>query len=179
MSVVAHKLTVEQFRATYAECKPNFELLDGDAVQKALGTKRHSYLQGILYSLLEQLGFNAGTELTLAISDSWEPVPDVTGELDSDNEEPYPTGPIAVAIEILSPSDPFTRVIRKCRRYAEWGIADILVFDPIGCEAWYWDKEADDLARVNERYAFKSKPAELTLAEVFRRLDGKLKRGPQ
>jgi Uma2 family endonuclease len=179
MSAVAHKLTVEQFRAVYGECKPNYELLDGEAVQKALGTKRHSYMQGILYSLLDQLGFNAGTELTLAISDSWEPVPDVTGELASDIEEPYPTHPIAVAIEILSPSDPFTRVIRKCRRYAEWGITDILVFDPIGCEAWYWDKAADDLARVKEHYAFTSKPVALTLAEVFGRLDVKLKRGPQ
>jgi len=115
----------------------------------------------------------------LAISSSWEPVPDVTGELESDNEEPYPTHAVAVAIEILSPSDPFTHVIRKCRHDAEWGVDDILVFDPIGCEAWYWDNAADDLARVNERYAFKSKPVELTLAEVFRRLDAKLKRGPQ
>jgi Uma2 family endonuclease len=128
---------------------------------------------------LEELGFNAGTELTLAISDSWEPVPDVSGELESDNEEPYSTHAVAVAIEILSPSDPFTRVIGKCRRYAEWGIADILVFDPIGCEAWYWDKAADDLARFNESYTFKSKPVALTLAEVFRRLDVKLKRGAQ
>lgn len=179
MSAVVHKLSVEEFRATYGECKPNYELLDGEAVQKALGTKRHSYMQVILSLILEELGFNSGTELTLAISQSWEPVPDVTGELESANEEPYPTHPIAVAIEILSPSDPFTRVIRKCRRYAEWGIADILVFDPVGCEAWYWDKAADDLARIKEHYAFKSKPVALTLAEVFRRLDVKLKRGPQ
>jgi Uma2 family endonuclease len=62
-------------------------------------------------------------------------------------------------------------LIRKCRRYAQWGIQDILVFDPIGREAWFWDTTTDDLARIQQVYAFKSKPVPLTLEDVFRRLD--------
>ena len=42
MSVVADKLTVEKFRAAYAECKPHYELLNGEAVQKAMPTDPHS-----------------------------------------------------------------------------------------------------------------------------------------
>jgi Uma2 family endonuclease len=179
MSAVAHKLTVEEFRATYADRKPNYELLNGEAVQKALSTKRHSYLQVILSLLFDELGFHAGPELTLAISETWEPVPDVCGELGSDNEEPYPTQPVAVAIEILSPADPFTRVMQKCRRYAEWGIKDILVFDPVGLEAWFWDATTEDLTTIRQSYRFKSKPVELKLEEVFRPLNAKLKGGPQ
>jgi len=132
MIAATDKLTLEHFRAAYAECKPNYELLDGEAFQKAMPTELHSFLQLVLCVLLKELGFKAGPELTLAISENWEPVPDVCGLLAG---EPYPTHPIPVAIEILSPGDPFTRLIRKCRRYAQWGIPDILVFDPIGREA--------------------------------------------
>jgi Uma2 family endonuclease len=174
MNAVAEKLTLEQFRATYAESKPYYELLDGEAFQKAVPTKPHSYLQLVLCYILRELGYKAGPELTLAMSEKWEPVPDVCGLLGPSNREPYPTRPIPVAIEILSPDDRFTRVIKKCRLYAEWGIADILVFDPIGREAWFWDKSTDDLARIQQTYVFKSKPVQLTLADVFHRLDAEL-----
>jgi Uma2 family endonuclease len=79
-----------------------------------------------------------------------------------------------VVIEILSPDDRFTRVIQKCRRYAEWGVQDILVFDPIGREAWYWDTASGDLTRIKDSYTFRSQPAELKQTEVFRRLDSEL-----
>jgi Uma2 family endonuclease len=175
MNAVAEKLTLEQFRATYAELKPYYELLDGEAVQKAVPTKPHSsYLQLVLCFILRELGYKAGPELTLAMSEKWEPVPDVCGLLGPSGSEPYPTRPIPVAIEILSQDDRFTRVIKKCRRYAEWGIADILVFDPMGREAWFWDKSTDDLARIEKTYSFASKPVQLTLADVFQRLDAEL-----
>jgi Uma2 family endonuclease len=174
MNLVAETLTLEQFRATYAESKPYYELLDGEAVQKAMPTKPHSYLQLVLCYILKELGYKAGPELTLAMSEKWEPVPDVCGLLGPSDEEPYPTRPIPVAIEILSPDDRFTRLIKKCRRYAEWGIADILVFDPLGREAWFWDKATDDLARIQQTYSFNSKPVKITLAEVFQRLDAEL-----
>jgi Uma2 family endonuclease len=174
MSAVTEKATLEQFRTAYAECKPYYELLNGEAVQKALPANLHAALQGVLYLVLRELGFRSRTELTLAISESWEPTPDVCGLLEPDSGEPYPTKPVAVAIEVLSPRDPFTRVIQKCRKYAEWGIADILVFDPSGREAWHWDNKGDDLVRCKQIYSFKSKLAELNLVEVFRRLDSEL-----
>jgi hypothetical protein len=49
-----------------------------------------------------------------------------------------------------------------------------LVFDPVGREAWFWDTASDDLARIPEVYAFKSKPVQFTLADVFERLDAEL-----
>jgi Uma2 family endonuclease len=122
---------------------------------------------------LRELGFKARPELTLAIDESWEPTPDVCGLL-GPAESPYPTRAIAVAIEILSPDDRFTRVIQKCRRYAQWGVQDILVFDPIGREAWYWDTITEDLTRIKGSYLFRSHSAELNQLEVFRRLDNEL-----
>ena len=134
----------------------------------------HSCLQGLFLSLLKDLGFKPRPELTLAISETWEPTPDVCGLLGPDDKQPYPTRPVPVVIEILSPDDRFIRLIKKCRRYAEWGVPDILVFDPTGREAWYWDTATDNLAPVRQNYAFKSKPVDLILADVFERLAAQL-----
>jgi Uma2 family endonuclease len=71
-------------------------------------------------------------------------------------------------IEILSPSDRFTLLDEKCRRYAEWGVKDILAFDPTALRAWHWDARTDGLVHFSQTYQFLSKPdAELSLAEVF------------
>jgi Uma2 family endonuclease len=173
MSVLAEKLTPQRFRELYGDRKPYFELLDGEAVQKSVPTRLHSILQLVLAVMLKEMGFKSRPELTLAISESWEPTSDVCGIVGPE-EDPYPTHAVAVAIEILSPDDRFTRVIGKCRKYAEWGVQDILVFDPIGREAWFWDAAGNDLIGIKENYKFRSQPAELVLKEVFDRVDAEL-----
>ena len=104
---------------------------------------------------------------------TWEPVP-YLWPAGIARRRPYPTRPVAVTIEILSPGDPFTRVIRTPVGMLNGGIPDVLVFDPIGREAWFWDIATGDLARVQHPYAFKSKSVQLILADVFARLDAEL-----
>jgi Uma2 family endonuclease len=173
VSLTTEKLRRDRFREAFAGRKPHFELLDGEAVQKALPTKLHSILQFVLAVMLKELGFKSRPELTLAIDESWEPVPDVTGILGAE-EDPYPTHAVAVAVEILSPDDRFVRVIQKCRKYADWGVVDILVFDPIGREAWSWDASEGNLVRIPGKHRFRALPVELDLTEVFRRFDWEL-----
>lgn len=173
MASVADRLTAKQFRELYSDEKPYFELLDGEPVQKTVATRLHSILQLVLCLVLHELGFKPRPELTLDIDDLWQPIPDVSGILGPE-EDPYPTHAIAVAIEILSPKDPFTRVVQKSRKYAEWGIKDILVFDPVAREAWHWDYAAGGLTSIEESYPFQSRPVALTLSDVFRRLDEEL-----
>ena len=174
MSVASEKLTRERFRTIYAQRKPPYELLDGVAVQKSLPPRLHSILQLVLSLMLKDLGFKSRPELTLAIDESWEPTPDVCG-ITGPEQDPYPTDAVAVAIEILSPDDRFTRVVQKCRKYAEWGVPDILVFDPLGREGWYWDPVIGDLIRIKESYRFQSRPVELIQRNVFLRLDEELR----
>lgn len=174
MGSIAEKLTPERFRQVYAQRKPHFEFLNGEAVQKTLPTKLHSILQLVLALLLKELGFKSRPELTLAIDESWEPTPDVCGIVGPE-EDPYPMHAVAVAIEVLSPEDRFTRLIQKCRKYSEWGVQDILVFDPVGREAWYWDTVSGDLTRIKESYRFHSRSVELVLGDVFQRLDDELR----
>lgn len=174
MSVAAEKLTRRVFRELYATRKPHYELLDGAAVQKSLPTRLHSILQFVLSVMLKELGFKPRPELTLAIDETWEPTPDVCGILGPE-EDPYPSHAVAVAIEVLSPEDRFTRVIQKCRKYAEWGIQDILVYDPVSRDVWYWDVVTHGLIPSKEIYRFRSRPVELLHGEVFRRLDDELR----
>jgi Uma2 family endonuclease len=112
MSIAAEEIMRPAFRERFAQCKPNYELLDGVPVQKASPTRLHSILQFVLAVLLKESGFKSRPELTLAIDDAWEPTPDVCGILGPE-EDPYPTHAIAVAIEVLSPDDRFIRVIQK------------------------------------------------------------------
>jgi Uma2 family endonuclease len=76
---------------------------------------------------------------------------------------------------VLSPDDRFTRVIQKCRKYAEWGIQDILVYDPVSRDVWYWDTVAGGLIPSKSIYRFHSLPVELSHAELFRRLEEELR----
>ncbi len=170
MGVATEKLTSKRFRELFDDEKPYFELLDGEAVQKSLASNLHSILQLVLCLMLRELGFKSRPELTLDIDDFWQPIPDVCGSI-GPVEHPYPTHAVAVAIEILSPKDPFTRVVRKCKKYAQWGVQDILVFDPLAREAWYWDGPAGNLARIEETYSFRSRIASLKVSDVFRRMD--------
>jgi Uma2 family endonuclease len=163
------RLSRERFRKLYADHKPAFELIDGIPEQKAVATVEHSSLQVVLGVMLGELGFRSLMELTLAISESWELIPDVVGELGPKPEGPYPTEPVAVAVEILS-SDPFLRLIDKCRKYAEWGIPDILVLDPVRRLGWRWDKAVDGMVPLRDLYHFSSRPgAGLSLPELFQR----------
>ena len=118
MGALSEKLTSPTFRETYAEKKPYFELLDGEVVQKAFSTRLHSILQLALQLMLRELGFKARPELTLAINESWEPVPDVCGILGPE-EDPYPTRAIAVAIEILSRPDRGREMGKRARQNAK------------------------------------------------------------
>jgi Uma2 family endonuclease len=173
--ILQEKLSRERFRELYGDRKPAFELIDGEPEQKALGSKKHSRLQWILGVMLEELGFEICPELTLAISETWEPIPDLAGVLGPETDEVYQSEPPAVVIEILSPSDRFTPLDAKCRKYAEWGVPDILAFDPVRRMAWRWDRATDGLARF-ETYRFSSRAdGELSLLEVFQRLDAKRK----
>jgi Uma2 family endonuclease len=175
MSATADKLTLQRFGDLYAERKPHFELLDGEAVQKALPSKLHSILQFVLALMLKELGFKSRPELTLAIDESWAPAPDVCGIIGPDEEGPYPTRAVAVAIEILSPDDRFTRLLEKCQKYGDWGVRDILVFDPAAREAWYWNTATRDLTRIHDTYEFRSRGVQLDLGTVFGRLDDELR----
>jgi Uma2 family endonuclease len=149
-AVAEQKLSIEEFHARYDGEKPYYEYWNGEAVRKSMPTRIHSLIQKILLRLLDGIGYDSGPEVTLKLDPSYEPIPDVIAA-DGAIGDPYPTSPFDVVIEILSPDDSFSRVLRKCRLYEQWGISQIVVIDPAERLVWRFEngaaQETDVIAR--------------------------------
>lgn len=168
MATASKHLTLEEFRAQFEGRKPHFEYWFGEPVQKSMPTWLHSVLQGVLIEFLKRAGYKSGSELELRIDPDWQPVPDVTG-LSASPGGPYPTKPVDVVIEILSPDDPFPQVLKKCRHYARIGTEKIFVADPEEKTAWDWNDGAQRLERVD---SFRLPNGQsILLADVWTELD--------
>ena len=148
-AVAEQKLSVQEFHARYDGEKPYHEYWNGEALQKSMPTRMHSLIQKILLRLLDGIGYDSGAEVTLKLDPAYEPIPDVIA--DGAIGDPYPTSPFDVVIEILSPDDSFSRVLRKCRLYEQWGIRQIVVIDPADRLVWRFEngapQETDVIAR--------------------------------
>jgi Uma2 family endonuclease len=114
MATAAKPLTLEEFRSQYGGRKPHFEYWFGEAIQKSMPTWLHALVQSILGEMLRRAGYKVGSELELRIDPQWEPVPDVAATLRR-LEQPYPTKPLEIVVEILSPDDRMSQVLSKCR----------------------------------------------------------------
>lgn len=146
MTAAPTLLTIDQFRDRYAD-EDGYEYWFGEAIRKPMPTWLHCILQAQLAELLYRLGYFAGSELSLRIDPHWEPRPDVVGALEM--EEPYPTKPVEIAIEILS-DDRMTTLYAKCRHYATIGVKQVFVFDPQERIAWEWSRASENLERTDE-----------------------------
>jgi Uma2 family endonuclease len=170
-AVAEQKLSVEEFHARYDGHKPYYEYWNGEAFQKSAATLLHGRIQGILLRLLDGIGYVSAPEVTLKLDPAYEPIPDVI-TIDGAIGDPYPTSPFDVVIEILSPDDSFSRVLRKCRLYEQWGIRQIVVIDPADRLIWRFEngapQETDVIARRGD--------AEITAQALWDELDHELSR---
>lgn len=153
-AVAERKLSLQEFHARYAGEKPYFEYWDGEAIQKSMPTRLHALIQEILVRLLRAMGYDPGNEITLRLDPAYEPIPDVIAA-EGRLGDPYPTEPVEIVIEILSPEDSFSRVVRKCRLYEQWGIRQVIVVDPQARLVWRFEngspRETEIIARRGER----------------------------
>ena len=147
MATAARPLTLEEFRCRYAAEKPYYEFWFGEAVQKAVPTTAHGFLQQILCTLLTLCGYRAASEVELRTDPDWQPKPDVIAST-SPIASPYPTAPVDIVAEILSPDDRMSQVFEKCRQYQRIGVGQIFVLDPESRDAWVWSVEKQNLEKI-------------------------------
>src|SRR5450432_3951229 len=83
--------------------KPYREYRDGVVSRKALPTKLHSIIQRVLLRILEKQRVQAFPELSVRVTSTGYLVPDVVVAGDFPGQ--YPTEPVEVCCEILSPED--------------------------------------------------------------------------
>ena len=142
--------------------KPYREYRDGDVSAKAMPTKLHSVIQYALLMLLRNQGAQALPELTVRISPSRYLVPDVV--VADDFPGPYPTEPVLLCCEILSPEDRLGATLSKCEEYHAWGVPYCWVIDPVKRTAWEYHL-AGEPVRVAE--SLRAGELAVSLDELF------------
>jgi Uma2 family endonuclease len=140
MAVTPRSLTLEQFLELPEE-KPALEYFEGEVTQKVSPKGRHSGLQSALVELIQHFAkplklARAFTELRTTYGGAstvpdvsvyrWERIPrNERGQVADDFVEPPD-----ITIEIVSPSQSVTGLVRRCVWYVGNGVGVALLIDP-------------------------------------------------
>jgi Uma2 family endonuclease len=135
MATVGSHLSLEEFHRLYDGEKPEREYWFGEAVPKPMVTAIQGAIQCVLMMLLLRRGWKTGSEVRLKIVPYAQPVPDIIASL-AKLENPYPTKPMEICVEILSPEDPLKNVIQRAGYYLDWGVQYCWIIDPGTRTAW-------------------------------------------
>ena len=133
-------VSVEEYLRTSHE--PACEYVKGLLVPKAMGTRKHGKLQIRIAFLIEREfpNFEAICEQTVRISAEEYLIPDLVIDRRDHAQDPYPTAPVHLCIEIVSPGDRLADVLAKCETYHAWGCPHTWVLDPQSRKAWQYSK---------------------------------------
>jgi Uma2 family endonuclease len=116
--------------------KPYCEYIDGVLYPKAMPTTPHGRIQFLLMMLLQKHGVEALPEITVRLSATRYLIPDVIAARII--QSPYPTEPVLLCVEILSPTDRIGEMLAKCEQYHTWGVPFCWVIDPDKQTAWQY-----------------------------------------
>ena len=159
-------VTVEEYLAISE--KPYFEYLDGVLRQKAMPTYDHGMMEWRLLSLINKPAarFTACPELTLRLRERRFLVPDVGVQRRSELQKPYPTKPIFLCIEILSPDDRLSDTIAKCEEYHAWGVPFCWIVDPEEKKCWEYHAGGQP-NQISDDGHLTAQELSLSLADIF------------
>src|SRR5580693_4567067 len=132
-------MPVEEY-LRYSE-KPNCEYRDGVLYPKPMPTTLHGLLEFMLVVMLRKLGLEAAPEVTVRLSSTKFLVPDVIAA--PVLQSPYPTEPVLLCCEILSPEDRLGTMLAKCEEYHAWGVRFCWVIDPVKRSSWEYHLGAE------------------------------------
>lgn len=116
--------------------KPYCEYVDGVLHPKPMPTKLHALIQKILMRLLDRQGVESLSEVHVRLSPTKFLIPDVIAA--PTIQGPYPTDPVLLCVEILSPEDRIGAILAKCEQYHAWGVPYGWVVDPEKRTAWQY-----------------------------------------
>lgn len=121
--------------------KPYREYVDGILIPKSYPTTLHALVQYELVSMLRRQGVEALAEVTVRLAATKFLIPDVIAA--PVLQGPYPTEPVLLCAEILSPGDRLGVLFAKCERYHEWGVPFCWLIEPEKQTAWHYPANRD------------------------------------
>jgi Uma2 family endonuclease len=173
---VADKLTIEDFETLPYALAHNHELVDGELVDVSGNTTKHLYLQGFLVELLRphvrvnglgriiseqeyQFGENAhGPDVSFIVSAKEHLIEDRRVQLFVPD----------LAIEIVSRNDTFGSIVRKARRYLQFGTSEVWVISMESREVYCYSQQYDRIMRETETLSTSLIPGfSIRIADLF------------
>jgi Uma2 family endonuclease len=145
------------------------EFVNGELVERGMPTKSHAtitYLLCILFlELVKQGRLRVYPELRLLLSEQVARIPDFCAFV-TEPEGELPATPPLLTVEVVSPDDRFTELLKKAQEYAEFGVQHIWVIDP--GQSLLFQYEQGTLARKTAlelpEFGFRITAADLLLA---------------
>jgi Uma2 family endonuclease len=144
--------------------KPYCEYVDGVLHPKSLATTKHARVQAMLQVLLDKQGVEALGEVHVRLSPTQYLIPDVIAA--PTIQGPYPTEPVLLCVEILSPEDRVGAMLAKCEQYHAWGVPYCWVIDPEKQTAWQYHSGSDP-EKVDRAGTLKAGELSVSMNELF------------
>ena len=105
-------------------------------------------------------------EISVRISEGKILIPDVIASRTI--QEPYPTEPVLLCCEILSPEDRLGSTLAKCDEYHAWGVPFCWVIDPVKRSAWEYHASGE---LIHATGTLQAGEIAVSLTELFSALD--------
>ena len=144
--------------------KPYCEYVDGVLHPKPMPTKLHALAQCMLIVLLRRQGVEALAEVTVRLTATEYLIPDVIAA--PTIQSPYPTEPVLLCVEILSPEDRVGAMLAKCEQYHAWRVPFCWIVDTEKQTAWQYHS-ASEPERVESGSTLTAGQLAVRLEEVF------------
>jgi Uma2 family endonuclease len=150
------------------------ELVDGRLLERNVGEREHSILQGELFahfwSRRKEWGIRAFPEQRIRIAKGRYRIPDICVYKEPAPREKVFTSPPFIAIEILSSEDRMSRVRQRINDFLRFGTPYVWVIDPDSRRADVYTPEA--IYEAKDLILRTQAPdIEIPLAELFREID--------
>lgn len=168
---VLPQVSVEEYEQT-PELFEHYEYVDGVLVEKPVPTIKHAELQVWVGSLLLQYypRLYIGSELHSKLRERNWRIPDISVQKrEIARAEKYAFTPLLLAIEVRSPEDKWSEVLRKFEDYYAWGVPYCWLIDPEAERAWTYHK-SEDFEEVTNKGQIQAGNIQLSLEEIFSRL---------
>ena len=125
--------------------RPDRDYVDGVIVERNMGEKDHSRLQGLLIGYLvlrrKEWGIHVFPEQRVQVKATRFRIPDICVVAGAEPEEQIFTTPPLVCIEILSKDDRWSQVQERIDDYLAFGVRHVWVIDPRSRKAYEFTSE--------------------------------------
>lgn len=113
---------------------PDCDFVDGEVIKRNLGGIDHSTVQRRLTVYFDRLAathpLSVFPELRMRLGPRKYRVADLAVYQGRAPQERFPSAPPRIVVEVVSPDDRHSEIIRKLYDYRDWGVRDIWLIDP-------------------------------------------------